>query len=403
MNESRSVPSPRVVALHIPGMTDSVYSFVPRESARSSAPSLRRPGPSFWLVQGAGWLAYAAAMTFSRVGTFPLSFMVVSKGALAVLGFLSSLVLWQIYRPLRSGEAPLSRIVVTSVAASYAMALVWSAASNLLDPALYGWLLDRRVDINSVGRLFSGSVYNAFTLLAWSLAYFVIRHQHALVDERERALRAEALAQEARLEALRLQINPHFLFNTLNAISTLVVERRSEEAARMIARLSDFLRLTLSGSSADEVTLGDELEFVARYLEIERVRFGDRLTTNFVIEDKARRVRVPVLILQPLVENAVRYAIVPREEGGRIELSARISNDKLHLTVCDDGNGVSPGHTSSSAESERRQIGLANTRERLAQLYGDRASFALRAGDTGGTVAEIIIPATHDAKGARIA
>ncbi|MEO7967127.1 MAG: histidine kinase, partial [Gemmatimonadaceae bacterium] len=234
------------------------------------------------------------------------------------------------------------------------------------------------------------------------LAYFVIRHQHALVGARERALRVEALAQEARLEALRLQINPHFLFNTLNAISTLVVEHRSEEAARMIARLSDFLRLTLSGASSDEVTLADELDFVQRYLEIERVRFGDRLNTTFDIDDGARRVRVPFLILQPLVENAVRYAIVPREDGRHIVLSAKLNDGALHLTVCDDGLGTAVA-TATTNDTERRQIGLANTPERLAQHYGDRASFALRPRYGGGTIAEIILPAAHHENGARIA
>ena len=373
-------------------------------AAHDAAPVTPPPAfPSFWLLQAGGWLTFAVAMSLSRIGSFPLPFMVASKGTLALLGFLSSLVLWRVYRPLRSGETSLSRIVVTSVVASYVMALVWSAAANALDVPFYGRFLERRVVIGSFGRLFSGSVYHAFALLAWSLAYFVIRHQHALVGARERALRAEALAQQARLEALRLQINPHFLFNTLNAISTLVVEKRHDEAARMIARLSDFLRLSLSGSPRDEVPLADELDFVERYLEIERVRFGDRLSARFAVDDEARRVRVPVLILQPLVENAVRHAVVPREEGGHIEVAARVADGRLHLTVWDDGGDLANvASRAAPDDADRRRIGLANTRDRLEQLYGTRASFTLRRSEGGGTVAEILLPASvSNADGAR--
>ena len=390
-------------------MTSTVVPLA-TSGTRDAAPAVTpSPFPSFWLLQAGGWLTFAGAMTLSRIGSFPLAFMVASKGTLALLGFLCSLVLWRVYRPLQSGETSLPRLAATSVAASYAMALVWSAAANIVDVPFYQWFLDRRVVIGSVGRLFSGSVYHAFALLAWSLAYFVIRHQRALVGARERALRAESLAQQARLEALRLQLNPHFLFNTLNAISTLVVEKRHDEAARMIARLSDFLRLSLTGSPRDRVPLADELDFVERYLEIERVRFGDRLSARFIVGDEARRVRVPVLILQPLVENAVRHSVVPREEGGRIEVSAHVADGLLHLAVWDDGDAAAaagtegrPASGAVAGESDRRRIGLANTRERLQQLYEGRASFSLRRGEQGGTVAEIVLPVGDGRAGARI-
>ena len=130
-------------------------------------------------------------------------------------------------------------------------------------------------------------MYNAFTMLAWSVLYIGIRYYAALQAERERSLAAEAAAHQAQLEALRYQINPHFLFNALNAVSTLVTERRNDEASRMLARVSDFLRLTLTAPVRDEVALADEIDYVRQYLEIERVRFGERLRTEFDVAPDA--------------------------------------------------------------------------------------------------------------------
>ncbi|HEY9229360.1 MAG TPA: histidine kinase, partial [Gemmatimonadaceae bacterium] len=229
--------------------------------------------------------------------------------------------------------------------------------------------------------------YNAFTLLAWSLLYVGIKHQQALHAERERSLRAEALAHKARLEALRWQLNPHFLFNALNAISTLVIDGRSKEAAAMIARLGDLLRSTLEVPSEAEIPLASELELVQRYLDIEQVRLGDRLALDVSVASDAWTARVPSLLLQPIVENAVRHAIAPRAKGGRIAVSARRAGERLHLVVEDDGPGLN-----SNASSNGGGIGLTNTRERLRYLYGDAQQFRLDRGDLGGLRVRFDLP-----------
>ena len=331
----------------------------------------------FWLFQLAGWGTYGVAMTLSRLSMFPLKYMVVSKSILTVTGFLFSLLLWRLYRQLLGQQPGVLRIVVVSVVASYLSATVWTAMDNLADIPVAATLLGRTVVIRNVFQLFLGSVYNAFTLLAWSLLYFSVKHQDALQAERERSLRAEAMAQRARLEALRYQIHPHFLFNTLNAISTLVVERRNEQAARMIARLSEYLRLTLAGPTVDEVSLAEEMDFVGRYLEIEQVRFGDRLKVTTDVPPEVLDAQVPYLILQPAIENAVRHGIAPREEGGSVSVSARREDGLLRVTVIDDGRGTAAEPVPTEG------IGLGNTRERLQRLYGDRQRLQVDRGPAG--------------------
>src|SRR5688572_14456042 len=266
----------------------------------------RRPPtalPSFWLLHTSGWLAYGLAMTLSRVGMLPLRYMVVAKGMLMVMGFVISLGLRYVYRPLIRRGTPLVALLVIAVVASYVASLAWTAADNLLDYPVTVALGVRRPGPHGPIRPFNGAVYNAFTMLAWSVLYIGIRYYAAL---------------QAQLEALRYQINPHFLFNSLNAVSTLVTERRNDEAARMLARVSDFLRLTLTAPVRDEVALADEIDYVRQYLEIERVRFGERLRTEIDVAPDVWEAAVPAFVLQPLIENAVRYAVAPRESGGAI-------------------------------------------------------------------------------------
>ena len=347
-----------------------------------------RPLPSFWLLHAGGWLAYGVAMAFSRIGIFSLSFMIVAKGILMVSGFVLSLALRYAYRPLIRRGTPLLTLVVIAVVASYLVSMVWTAFDNLVAVPVYTAFGVRPPVFRNVLQVFGGTVYNAFTMLAWSVLYIGIRYYAALQSERERSLKAEAAAHQAQLEALRYQINPHFLFNSLNAVSTLVTERRNDEAARMLSRVSDFLRLTLTAPVRDEVALADEIDYVRQYLEIERVRFGDRLRVEVDIDADAWEAAVPAFVLQPLIENAVRHAIAPRESGGAIAIEGARSGDALRVSIVDDGPGVGDGSQSNG----NGRIGLANTRDRLRQLYGDRGRLDLANAPGGGTRATIEVP-----------
>ena len=214
-------------------------------------------------------------------------------------------------------------------------------------------------------------------------------HYYKAYRERERqaAMLATELVQ-ARLQALRMQLNPHFLFNTLNTISALIHEN-PDAADRMIVRLSELLRRTLDRSDVQEVPLREELEFLRSYLEIEQMRFPDRLTVTFDIEPKTQDLLVPNLILQPLVENALRHGILPREEAGRVEISARVVDGQhLELKVRDNGNGLPAANGSRGREG----IGLQNVRSRLAQLYGPAQQFEIGNASPGGVEARVRIP-----------
>ena len=359
-----------------------------RDERHASASVEPRALPSFWLLHTGGWLAYGAAMTFSRIGFYTLSFMIVAKGILMVSGFVLSLALRYAYRPLIRRGTPLLTLVAIAVVASYLISMVWTAFDNLVAVPVYTAFGVRPPVFRSVMQVFGGTVYNAFTMLAWSVLYIGIRYYAALQSERERSLEAEAAARHAQLEALRYQINPHFLFNSLNAVSTLVTERRNDEAARMLSRVSDFLRLTLTAPIRDEVALADEVDYVRQYLEIERVRFGDRLRVEIEIEADAWEAAVPAFVLQPLIENAVRHAIAPREAGGAIAIEGARSGDALRVSIVDDGPGVGDGSRSNG----NGRIGLANTRDRLRKLYGDRGRLELANAPGGGTRATIEVP-----------
>jgi hypothetical protein len=214
---------------------------------------------------------------------------------------------------------------------------------------------------------------------------------------RERELLASQLEtqlSQAKLQALRMQLNPHFLFNAMNSIAMLVRRNANTEAVRMLAGLSDLLRYVLEDSPAEEVSLRDELDFIERYLEIERIRFQDRLRVKRDIADEALGAYLPNLLLQPLVENAIRHGITRKVGHGTVEVAARRLGDRLILQISDDGPGLPAGPRVDG-------VGIANTRKRLEQMYGDEQSLELRNAATGGMIATVSLPYHTAARGAQ--
>ena len=211
-----------------------------------------------------------------------------------------------------------------------------------------------------------------------------------------RASQLEAQLSRAQLHALKMQLHPHFLFNTLNTISALV-HRDPRAADRMVARLGDLLRLALDNQGVEEVSLQEELEFTQKYLEIEQTRFHDRLTVEFDVDPSSLDARLPNLLLQPLIENAIKHGISAKPGAGHIRVSAHRENGTLNLSVRDDGSGLAVTNGTNGAhgmngECSRVGVGLANTRARLAQLYGDSQSFELANAAGGGCQVSISIP-----------
>lgn len=214
---------------------------------------------------------------------------------------------------------------------------------------------------------------------------------YARYREREReatrlqleSARLEAELTQIQLDALRKQLHPHFLFNTMNTISVLM-EEDVRKARRMLLRLSELLRITLEYDGAHEVPLRQELELLRHYLEIEQIRFEGRLSIEMEIDPQSLDARVPTLILQPLVENAIRHGIAPRAAAGHVTVAAASRRGELHLEVRDDGPGLAEGHDAG--------IGLLNTRSRLAHLYSESARLEFLSAEGGGTIAKIVLP-----------
>lgn len=339
----------------------------------------------FWVLQALGWGAFVGALLFPWLGALPLEGMLLAKAPLIAAGVGVTLLLRMLYRALLKAGARGWMLAAAIGAASYAAAVLWSFTADWTSRALLHGAEHVSLIRLSFDR-FGGTWYCALVLLAWSLLYFGVTQYRALLAERERSVRSESLAREARLDALRYQINPHFLFNTLNAISTLIVEVRPREASEMISRLSDFLRLTLSGNGEAEISLAEEVSFVRQYLEIERVRFGERLAIDIDIDPEVEALSVPALILLPIVENAVRHAVQRNEYGGRVAVRAALRGRELQLLVSDDGPGEEQVASAGSG------IGLFNTRARLQQLFGAAGQLRWRALPSGGSEYVLAMP-----------
>jgi two-component system, LytTR family, sensor kinase len=355
-----------------------------------SAPLKSKLSP-FWLLQLCGWGAFGLSMFLATWVWVPFSTAFWEKGLFTLLGLGFSLPLRAIYQHVKRRNLALFWIISISAICAYISAMAWTASYSMAIKLITAWEQSSPFALGYWQKLFNGGLYHTYILLAWSLLYFGIKHYRELQTQTERALQAEALAQQAQLQALRYQINPHFLFNTLNAVSTLVAQNENAAANRMLARLSEFLRLTLDGSDAQEVPLAAELDYVQRYLDIEQVRMGDRLRVRYEIAPAAHPVLVPVMILQPLVENALRHSVAPREAGGCIEIVAHCSKDVLHLEVRDDG-----AITGTDIATLQPCIGLTNTRARLQQLYGAAHQFRLTAAASGGLVVQLELPLSKD-------
>jgi LytS/YehU family sensor histidine kinase len=252
------------------------------------------------------------------------------------------------------------------------------------------------------GRLGAFLHYRSFVLLINYLAGMIVAglvlglawardYQSQLRQEEVRASNLGAQLAQAQLDALKMQLQPHFLFNTMNAISSMQMENPAA-AQCMLVRLSEFLRMTLE-DSAKTVTLRREMDFVARYLEIERVRFPDRLAVQFDLGAETLDAMVPNLILQPIVENAVRHGIAMKAEPGRIEVRSSRCNGFLRLQVRDTGPGLTDGlQVAFPNRASISGIGLANIRSRLERMYGDSFRFSVNDAEGGGVLAAIEIP-----------
>ena len=348
---------------------------------------------AFWQLQALGWGGAMLLRAMSSLANAqPLSFLVLILIA-SITGFSISLLLSVIYRYLIN-QRPLVTWGVTALILPFAVSLYAFIDSWVI--SLY-----RPGSDTSFTQLFLGVFYLDLTLLgAWSALYYAINFFLQVEEQNDQLLRLEAEATAAQLAMLRYQLNPHFLFNTLNSISTLVLLKQTEPANAMLSRLSSFLRYTLINEPAGKVTLAQEVETLKLYLDIERMRFEDRLRPRFEIDDQARDALLPSLLLQPLVENAIKYAVTPLEEGAEIAVSAQVNGPMLRIVVADTGPGLQdpldinrlPAASVEPGDPVSTGVGLANIRDRLAQAYGDDQRFEIQDAPDGGFAVVIELP-----------
>ena len=356
------------------------------------APFFADKSRAFWRLQMVGWGgAMLVRASSSLANQRPLDFFIIILIA-TITGFSISTILSVIYGRLIN-RRPLVTWGATVLVLSVAVAI--SASIN-------GWVLDlyQPGSESTFVSLLLGVFYLDLTLLAaWTGLYFAINYFLQVEEQADQLERLEAQATGAQLAMLRYQLNPHFLFNTLNSISTLVLLKQTEAANAMLTRLSSFLRHTLVTQPGGRVTVAQEVDTLKLYLEIERMRFEERLRTEFRIDPAASEALIPSLLLQPLVENAIKYAVSAQEEGARIRLSAQVLGNRLKLTVSDTGPGITtlkeggprfahapPGKGGSTG------VGLPNIRERLGQAYGDDHRFAIETPPEGGFTVSIEVP-----------
>ena len=337
----------------------------------------------FWMLQTGAWPGYGLENVIAGLGMDRTVSYYQFAFYDAACGFVFTLVIREGVR--RSWDWPLrSRLWLGAsllVSTSLVYAFLWAAGISEI-------CIECKPPPYAIGYVsfFAGALC---LMLAWTGGYVGVKLALQLQQEKEAALRATAMAHQAQLRMLRYQLNPHFLFNTLNAISTLVLENRREQANGMVGALSGFLRHSLDSDPEQKVTLEQEIGAIRRYLAIEQLRFGERLRIDIDVHPHAGTARVPGLILQPLIENAVKFAVSPREQGGHVRIVAGVDGRVLEITLCDDGPG-SPDYESS--EPGRHGVGLANTRERLHVLYGERHEFTIRRLQPQGTQVRLRIP-----------
>jgi len=353
----------------------------------------------FWMLHCGAWFGFGAfilALNIADIGLFPA---MLDEFVWVAGGFTLTLGLRRVFRHARAAGWSYTSLGLLALTLSMSVAPVWYALYLALLreglagvahwPGLHAMFAHEASETARLPWWIPLGYWNMFTsiLLTWSSLYFGVNAMLDLETERARSVRALKLADSARLRALQSQLNPHFLFNALNGIATLIREGDRTSAAETVDTLSDFLRLTLQKLDSPEIPVREELAFVEQYLRIQRLRFGSSFRTTVDADPETHGALVPTLILQPLVENAVRHGVLARAQGGALSVSIRRRDAVLVITVEDDGPGL------KDAGAHPYGVGLKNSAERLAALYGDDAHMSVGARPYGrGFVVVVFLP-----------
>ena len=343
----------------------------------------------FWLFYTVIVTARAAVMDFPSQGE-----LIQRRMFVTAVGIVLTWLLYLLLR--RFDRQPLWIRITTAFIGAMPCAVAVAAtnyyAFNIYDPtSLFEDHDPAKIEheISMVKEIAEVAISRFFFFAAWAALYLAISYAGEVRTAERRTAQYARAAQQAELRSLRYQVNPHFLFNTLNSLSSLVMKGQPVEAEAMIMNLSTFYRTSLSGDPLDDVTLEEEVKLQRLYLDIEAVRFPQRLKTRFEIPEKLLQACVPGLILQPLVENAIKYGVSRANKPVTIAITARSENGRLVITVTDNGNLIEDGCDHGSG------IGLANVRDRLAARFGDQGSIEWLAPEDGGFVVRLTMPEVY--------
>ena len=356
-------------------------------------PFFANKNQAFWRLQTIGWGGAMLLRAMSSLANEqPISLLVLVLIE-TITGFSISLVLAVLYRQLIT-QRPIVTWGITGLVLPFAVGLY-----AFIDAWVFG--LYRPDSEATFAQLFIGVFFfDATLLVSWTALYYAVNFFLQVEEQNDQLIHLENQATQAQLAMLRYQLNPHFLFNTLNSISTLVLLKQTEPANAMLSRLSSFLRYTLVNEPSGRVTVAQEIETLKLYLGIERMRFEERLRTEFKVDPVTESALLPSLLLQPLVENAIKYAVSPQEVGAEITIATQLVGQNLRIIVSDTGPGLQnpaadnrlTGVTFDGGEQVSTGLGLANIRDRLAQAYGENHRFETMEPPEGGFAVVIELP-----------
>lgn len=337
----------------------------------------------FWMLQLGGWSGYLLIVFAAIIRPqfsdpdFNFSGQIINLLAEVFCGFILSYFQWRLIGHIV--HFPVRKTLILSFISAALLGLIY----NVFKLSLYKIIVFNQRWNEAWDMLEFGGwlLFSLATMFVWTSIYFIMLYNTKLQKEHEMLLRAQTAAKEAQLQMLRYQLNPHFMFNTMNAISTLIYKKDNETAGEMLDKLCSFFRYSLVQNTAQKSTLAKEVELLELYLSIEKVRFGARLSVTIDVPQNTRQAQVPSLFLQPIVENAIKYGIESSKEVGHIQISAEKYQQRLKIAVINDGGKAGKGNTESGFG-----IGLRNTKERLSAMYNQESKLLIEYLDSGAKV-----------------
>ncbi len=330
---------------------------------------MRKPG--FWFFQITGWGLFYIESYFQSFKSLDSIEKFLLWSVSMLIQFLITILLRVIYRKVYIKRPSIYVMILVILAGSFAGALLSTLVNSTFQILINNWIVSRNVEVlktQSVYLLTNRILFLTFPLLVWSTLYFGIKLWMELIEEKERSEKSALLAQTAQLKMLRYQLNPHFLFNSLNSIQALIYDDQ-QHADKMLTELSDFLRFTLRDTDRLFIPLKEEVDIINKYLSLEKARFPDRLEYEIKITERAAGIEVVAFILQPFVENAVRYGMFTSPENLKIEIRGFAEKNRLYLTVKNTGQWIEP--------TKEEGTGIKNVISRLNNAYPGKFRFTI--------------------------